>query len=125
MDRATGHPTPLRLLLADDRSRTRQALRALLSTLTALEIVGEAADGLETVAAVERVRPDVVLVDVQMPRLDGVAATRQIKERWPGVRVVAHSLAVERRAEALAAGADAFVAKGSPVSDLLDAVTAA
>ena len=124
MDSATRQPARLRLLLADDRPRTRRALRALLSTDPALEVVGEAEDGVATVAAVERVRPDVVLVDVQMPRLDGVAATRQIKERWPDVRVVAHSLAIERREEALTAGADAFVAKGSPISELLAALAA-
>jgi DNA-binding NarL/FixJ family response regulator len=113
---------PLRLLIADDRARTRRALRALLAVHPGFEVVGEAADGEEAVAAVARLRPDLVVLDMRMPCLDGIAATARIKGRWPDVRVVAHSLAVELRAEALAAGADAFVPKGAPAEDLLAAL---
>src|SRR5438477_7670302 len=113
-----------RLLVADDRSRTRRALRAVLSTQPEIELIGEAADGEEAIAAVERLRPDLVILDIRMPRLDGIAATARIKARWPAVRVVAHSLAVERRGDALAAGADAFVPKGAPTDELLGALRA-
>ncbi len=116
---------PLRLLIADDRPRTRRALRALLAAHPGFEVVGEAADGEEALAGVERLCPDLVVLDVRMPRLDGVEATARIKTRWPTVRVVAHSLAVERRADALAAGADAFVPKGAPGEELLGALRAA
>ena len=113
-----------RVVLADDRSRVRRALRALLATHAGFEVIGEAADGEEAVARVEGMRPDLVLLDVRMPRLDGIAATARIKARWPSVRVVAHSLAEECRDQVLAAGADAFVPKGAPVRDLLDALRA-
>src|SRR5689334_7861110 len=107
-------PAPIRVLIVDDRPRTRRALGALLAGHKGCKVVGEAADGLEALDSVERLRPDLVLLDVWMPRLDGVAATAAIKDRWPATRVVVHSLAEERRAEALAAGADAFVPKGMP-----------
>jgi DNA-binding NarL/FixJ family response regulator len=111
-----------RLLIADDRARTRRALGAMLATQPAFELVGEAADGEQALAAVERLQPDIVIIDIRMPRLDGIAATTQIKARWPWIRVVAHSLAVESSDEALAAGADAFVPKGAPADELLKAL---
>jgi two-component system, NarL family, response regulator DesR len=111
-----------RLLIADDRARTRRALSAMLATHPAFELIGEAADGEEALAAVERLQPDIVIIDIRMPRLNGIAATTQIKARWPWIRVVAHSLAVESSDEALAAGADAFVAKGAPADELLKAL---
>jgi DNA-binding NarL/FixJ family response regulator len=111
-----------RLLIADDRARTRRALRAVLATQPAIELVGEVADGEEAIAAVERLRPDLVILDLRMPRLDGIAATRHIKSRWPEIRIIAHSVAEELRADVLAAGADAFVPKGAPVQELLEAL---
>jgi len=111
-----------RLLIADDRARTRRALRALLATQPGIELIGEAVDGEEAVAEVERLRPDIVILDIRMPRLDGIAATARIKARWPEIKVIAHSLADELAESALVAGADAFVPKGAPADLLLKAL---
>src|SRR5687767_14791064 len=107
--------SPTRLVIADCRRRARRALRALLATYPEFVVVGEAADGEEAVACVKGLRPDLVLLDVWMPRLRGIATVTKIKTYDPSIRVVVHSLAVDRCEEAIAAGADAFVPKGAPV----------
>jgi len=121
VDNGTGRG-PARLLIADDRARTRRALGAVLATESGLELVGEAADGEQALATIVLLLPDIVILDIRMPNVDGIAATKQIKARWPNIRVIAHSLAEELRPAALAAGADAFVPKGAPVRELLDAL---
>jgi DNA-binding NarL/FixJ family response regulator len=123
--RSARYNTPHRrigLVLADDRERSRRVLCALLGTCPDLLVVGEAADGFELIGLVAREQPDVVLMDLRMPVLDGLQATLRIKDRWPHVRVLVLSLAVEAREEALAAGADAFVAKGDPEDALLQTI---
>jgi two-component system, NarL family, response regulator LiaR len=103
----------IRVLLVDDHPVVRQGLRALLSTHEGIEVVGEADDGEAAVAAADRLSPDVVLMDVVMPGLDGVEALRRIGERRPQTRVVMlTSYADERRAmEAVDAGASGFLLK--------------
>ena len=113
-----------RVLIADDRSTTRQGLRALLALLPPVEVVGEAADGRESVDLVAECRPDVVLMDMQMPVMDGVEATRRIKEQWPEVKVIALTIYAKYRAQALAAGADAFLLKDGAPNKLASAILA-
>jgi DNA-binding NarL/FixJ family response regulator len=112
----------IRLVLADDRERSRRAVRALLGTCPDLWVVGEAANGAEAIEVVAREQPDVAIMDLRMPLVDGLQATARIRREWPRVRVLILSLAVEARAEALAAGADAFVAKGDPEDLLLETI---
>jgi DNA-binding NarL/FixJ family response regulator len=111
-----------RVLIADDRPRSRSGLRAVLALRSEIEIVGEAADGQEAVRLVAECRPDVVLMDARMPVLDGVEATHLIKEGWPEVRVVVLTMYPTYREDALAAGADAFLIKGCPASELVAAL---
>jgi DNA-binding NarL/FixJ family response regulator len=112
-----------RVLIADDRRRSRSGLRAVLALRPEIEIVGEAVDGEEAVRLVEKYRPDVVLMDARMPVMDGLEATRLIKERWPEIRVVVLTIHPSCRTDALAAGADVFLVKGCPAGELLAAIT--
>jgi len=122
VDRVGAGESKVRVLIADDRSRSRRGLKALLSTHPGIEVVGEAEDGKQALQLVEECRPDAVLMDAKMPAMDGLTATRLIKERWPEVRVVVLTMYGARRADAEAAGADAFLVKGCLIDELLGAI---
>ena len=94
-------------------------MKALLGTLPQVVEIREAADGLEAVCCVAESLPNLVLTDVRMPEMDGLAATRLIKESWPQVKVIVLSIYAEYQDEALAVGADAFISKGEPPENLL------
>ena len=113
----------IQVLVADDRSQSRDGLRALLATWPEIEIVGEAANGQEAVRLVEEYQPDVVLMDARMPVMDGLEATRLIKGVRPEVRIIVLTMYSSRQAEALAAGADAFLIKGCSPEELLAAIS--
>jgi two-component system, NarL family, response regulator LiaR len=117
----------IRVLLVDDHPVVRQGLRALLSTQDGIDVVGEAGDGEAAVAAADRLSPDVVLMDVVMPGMDGVEALRRIGERRPQTRVVMlTSYADERQAmEAVDAGASGFLLKDASPRDVASAIRAA
>lgn len=109
-----------RLVIADDSPRARRGQCAILAYQPGINIIGEAADGEETIRLVETLQPDGVIMDVRMPGLDGLQATRLIKKRWPQIKVIVHSMYATYRDEALAAGADAFLMKGCPVVEYLE-----
>jgi DNA-binding NarL/FixJ family response regulator len=111
-----------KVLIADDRAQSRDGLRSLLDTVPEVEVVGEAVDGQEAVRLVEEHHPDVILMDAQMPDVDGLEATRIIKGRWPQVKVVVLTMYGSYRTDALAAGAGAFLLKGCSDQDLLAAI---
>lgn len=112
----------MRVLIADDRTRSRHGLKALLTTQPGIDVIGEAGDGREALRLVEERRPDVVVMDARMPAMDGLAATRAIKERWPKIRVVVLTMYGCHRSDAAAAGADVFLVKGCPADELLGAI---
>ena len=114
----------VRVLIADAQGPTRQGLRALLTLFPQVEVVGEAEDGREAVHMVAECQPDVVVMDIQMPVMDGLEATRRIREQWPEVRVIALTMYPKYRAKAAAAGVGAFLLKGSPIEVLQDAILA-
>lgn len=117
----------IRVLLVDDHQMMRQGLRALLSAETDIEIVGEAADGRTALDLVRTLLPDVVVMDIGMPDLNGIEATRQIRTQHPKVRVVALSTHTDKRYvhHMLAAGACGYVLKIAAHGELVRAVRAA
>ena len=137
----------IRVLIADDQPRARRSLKALLTAMCwstpshagqptpagsyPVEVVGEAENGPQAVELVWALHPDVVVMDLQLntapvpePRLDGMATIQMIKCRHPAIRIVVLTMYATDRASVLAAGADAFLLKGCPTRDLLDAMTA-
>jgi two-component system response regulator NreC len=115
---------PIRVLLADDHGILRAGLRALLANEPDIEVVGEAADGEEAVARAAALRPDVVVLDIAMPRLDGLEATRRIHDRDPGCKVLILTVHAEERylLPVLRAGGAGYVQKSGADTDLLDAI---
>ncbi len=113
------------VLIVDDIPQVRRDLGVLLGLTPGLTVVGDAADGSEAILLVEKLCPDIVVMDLQMQGLDGCAATRQIKDRCPRCRVVILSVYSdsESRSRAHAAGADAFVGKAEAPQKILDVIT--
>jgi len=116
----------IKLIIADDHAILRQALRLLLEARDEVEVVAEASNGREAIELSERLRPDVVLMDMAMPILNGIEATRQIRKRVSRTRILMLTAYVEddQILEALRAGASGYVVKRSDVSELLLAVQA-
>ena len=116
----------MRLLIADDHGIVRSGLRLLLETQPDMEVVAEAADGVEAVAAALRERPDVCILDVAMPRMTGLQATREIKAQAPDTAVLVLSMHADERYlfEALKAGASGYVLKAEADQALVEATRA-
>jgi DNA-binding NarL/FixJ family response regulator len=116
----------IRVLLVDDQDLVRAGLRGILRQSFGFEIAGECADGSEVLEAVEQINPDIVLMDVRMPRLDGVAATSLLRAKRPSLPVLALTTFDDDEALAgmLRAGASGFILKGVPADELHRAVRA-
>ena len=114
----------LSIVLADDHTILREGLRALLTADPSFEIVGEARDGREAVRCVERLGPDLLLMDLSMPRMSGMDAIREVKKRYPETKIIA--LTVHKTEEylltTLQAGADGFVLKDATHGELITAI---
>ena len=118
-DLPAGHPR-IRVLTADDQRVVREGLAMLLGLLPDVEVVGTAADGEEAVALAAETQPDVVLMDLRMPRLDGAGATRQLRERCPGIRVIVLTTYADDRSvmDALRAGARGYLTKDAGAEEI-------
>jgi len=114
----------IKVMLVDDHTVVRSGLSAVLSVADDLELVGEAGDGEEAVRLCERLKPDVILMDLLMPKMDGVSAIRAIKERWPKVKIIALTSFKEKEyvEGALKAGAVGYLLKNVTADELIGAV---
>lgn len=120
----------IRVLIVDDLPQVREGLAMVLNLAASaakprIEIVGEAQNGIEAIHQVQELHPDVILMDLEMPILDGYQATREIKTNCPTCRVIAltvHDYAAARH-KASQAGMDAFIVKGDPIETLVQAIS--
>ncbi len=115
---------PIRVVLADDHDLVRSGIKALLSMIDGVEVVAEARDGLELIQLVERLEPDVVMTDISMPRMDGIAAISKIHATHPKVRLLVLSMydTVDFVKRAVASGACGYLMKDAPPFELEQAV---
>ncbi len=114
----------IRVLIVDDVAQVQQDLHTVLTLAGDIEIVGEARDGQEAIRKAETLQPEVIIMDLEMPVLDGYEAARQIKALFPGIRVIAltvHDYPTARQ-RAFQAGMDAFIIKGAPLETLVQAI---
>lgn len=123
----SAHPQSVRVLIADDHGMVRKGLITFLKNTPDLEVVGEARDGREAVTLCERLLPDVILMDLIMPEMGGVAAIRAIHQRWPQVQVVALTSFQEKELvqDALQAGAIGYLLKNISGDELAQAIRSA
>jgi DNA-binding NarL/FixJ family response regulator len=114
----------IRVVLADDQRLVRESLGTLLGLLDGIELVGSASDGEEAVALATRLRPDVVLMDIRMPRMDGIEATRRLRELDPAVRVISLTTYADDESVlgALSAGARGYLTKDAGSDDIRAAI---
>lgn len=112
----------VRVLITDDQQPTRHGLKAILTFAPQIEVIGEAVNGQEAVRLVTECHPDVVLMDMHMPVMDGLQATRLIKSQCPEIKVIALTIDPTHKIEALKAGVDVFLLKGCTTAALQGAI---
>jgi DNA-binding NarL/FixJ family response regulator len=124
MTDAAPQPEPIRVVLADDQRLVRESLGTLLGLLPGIEMVASASDGEEALALADEHNPDVVLMDLRMPRLDGIEATRRLRELRPDVRVIALTTYADDESVlgALRAGARGYLTKDASGEDIHNAI---
>ena len=111
-----------RLMIVDDNPHARKALSAFISTQDWLSVISEASNGEDALEKIEDCPPDVILMDVHMPIMDGLEVTQIIKSRWPQIRIVILTIYSEYKSQASQAGADAFLVKGCPMEEMISTI---
>ncbi len=111
-----------RILIVDDYPIFRNGLRSLLSFHQDFDIVGEAGDGQEAIEFVEKLQPDLVLMDLSMPRMNGLDATRKIKRKWPKTKILMFTVYHSYDKAAIKAGADGYILKDTSSNELIQSI---
>jgi DNA-binding NarL/FixJ family response regulator len=126
MDQAERSAKPTRVLVADDHALFRYGLKAMLANAEGFEVVGEAATGEEVLEKVAQTQPDIILMDIRMPGINGIEATRRVLERTPRVGVVVVTMLEDDDSvfAAMRAGARGYILKGADAEEVLNVVTA-
>jgi two-component system, NarL family, response regulator NreC len=114
----------IRILIADDNPVLREGLKSVLSHSPIFDIVGESGDGLEAIDFVEKFHPDLVVMDLSMPRMGGIDATKEIKKNWPETKIL--TFTVHKTSEYLSAasmaGANGYLSKDAPQTELIQSI---
>jgi len=113
---------PIKIMVVEDSTQARRALMAYISLQRGVKITAEASNGQEAINKITGSPPDVIIMDMQMPVMDGLTATRIIKKHWPQIKVIALTMYRNYQSEALSAGADAFLLKDCSAADLISTV---
>jgi YesN/AraC family two-component response regulator len=108
-----------KIMVVENNSHARSALAAFISLQGGIRITAEASNGLEAISKIKSCPPDIVLMDMRMPVMDGLEATKIIKQQWPSIKVIVLTMYQNYQSEALSAGADAFLVKGCSVAELI------
>jgi DNA-binding NarL/FixJ family response regulator len=113
-----------RILIVDDHPALREGLKSIFSFSPIFDIIGEAGDGLEALDYVEKLLPDLVLMDLSMPRMDGITATREIKKKWPETKILIFTVhnTSEYLAAARQAGADGYISKDASSAEMIQSI---
>ncbi len=116
----------IRIMIADDHKVTREGIKALIRNEPGMEVICEAGDGQEAIAMAENQSPQIIVMDISMPGLNGIDAARQIKAKWPRIKIIALSMYSERRyvAGMLEAGVSGYLLKNGSVNEIIDALRA-
>jgi DNA-binding NarL/FixJ family response regulator len=114
----------IKLLIVDDLEHVRQGLKTLLSLSEDIEIIGEGVNGFEAIGMALRLNPDVILMDYEMPKLDGMEATKVVKNHNPDIQIVMISIhdSLELKTKAIEAGVAAYENKATPIDELMDKI---
>jgi len=114
----------IKLMIVDDMESVRQSLSTILELTNDLEVIGEARDGLEAIQKLEVLKPDVVLMDLEMPMLDGLETTQRVKDIYQDIKVVMITIhdSTDNREKAAHVGVDAFIEKGAPTEILVETI---